>query len=205
MSATASLGLDTAGELHLRQPLLEQLGDDPADLVGDGRRGADALDLPRRLDRPLPDDVAADVLEASARQEFLKTPEPGDRQHVELEADAPGQRAVALGDEPRKLANRRQIDDRGERRLEASSCGDLAHEQGRLALRGDVQVRLLDRPGVVEEVGVLQQESGVEAAGREAGLQAGDPASELLRRCERRAGLDQRGRLCGGHLDPVTA
>ena len=204
MPEATRLGLDAAGELHLRQSLLEQPGDEPADRVGDGRRGADALDLPSRLDRPLADDVAADVLEARARKEILKTPEPGDRQHVELETDAPGDRAVAPGDELRKLLGRRQIDDRAERRLEAGALGDLAHEEGRLALRRDVQVRLLDGPGVVEEIGVLQQEGGVEAAGREAGLQAGDTARELVRRRERRAGLHQRGCLRGGHLGPVT-
>ena len=41
------LGLDAAGELDLGEALLEEAGDEPADLVGHGGRGADALDLPR--------------------------------------------------------------------------------------------------------------------------------------------------------------
>ena len=70
----------------------------PADLVGDGRGGADALDLPGRLDRPLPHDGPADVLERRLREELLEAAEVRHRQHVELEAETRGQAAVALGD-----------------------------------------------------------------------------------------------------------
>ena len=62
------LRLHAAGELDLGEPLLEQARDEAADLVGDGRRGADALDLPRRLDRPLPHD---------GRGRRPRTPPPG--------------------------------------------------------------------------------------------------------------------------------
>ena len=84
-----------------------------------------------------------------------------------------------------------ELHDRAERRLQAGALGDLAHEQRRLALGRHVQVRLLDRAGVVEEVGVLLEEGGVEAEGREAGLQAGDAARQLRRRRQRRARLYQ--------------
>ena len=87
----------------------------------------------------------------------------------------------------------------------AGALGDLAHEERGLSLGGHVQERLLDRPGVVEEVGVLLEEGGVEAAGREAGLQAGDPARQLRRRRKRRRRLDQRRSRRVGHARPVTS
>ena len=66
------------------------------DLVGDGRRRADALDLPGGLDRPLPHDRPADVLERRLREQLLEAAELGDRQHVELEAEpAPAARRSA--------------------------------------------------------------------------------------------------------------
>ena len=191
MAQPPRLGLHAAGELDLGEPLLEQAGDEAADLVGDGRRRADALDLPGGLDRPLPDDRPADVLERRLREQLLEAAELGDRQHVELEAEPGRQRAVALGDEARQVLGRREVDDGAERRLQAGALGDLAHEQGRLALGRHVQVRLLDRAGEVEEVGVLLEEGGVEAEGREAGLQAGDAAGQLRRRRQRGARLHQ--------------
>ena len=191
MPEAPGLGLDAAGELDLGEPFFEEARDEPADLVGHGGRGADALDLPGGLDRALADDGPADVLERHAREQLLEAAEVRDGQHVELEADRRRQAAVALGDEARQVLGRRQVDDRAERRLEAGALGHLAHEQRRLALGRHVQVRLLDRAGEVEEVGVLLQEGGVEAEGREAGLQAGDAAGQLRRRRQRGAGLHQ--------------
>ena len=94
-----------------------------------------------------------------------------------------------------------EVDDRAERRLQTGALGDLAHEQRRLALGRHVQGRLLDRAGEVEEVGVLLEQGGVEAEGREAGLQAGDAARQLRRRRQRGAGLHQQWRLRLRHAD----
>ena len=90
------LRLDEAGELGLGEALAQDAGDQLADLDGDGRGGADALDLPGRLDGALPHDVAADVLEHRLREELLEAPVLDHGQHVELEPDAARQGAVAL-------------------------------------------------------------------------------------------------------------
>ncbi len=191
MPQAASLGFHPAGELDLGEPHLEEAGDERAHLVDDGRRGADALDLPRRLDGPLPHDGAADVLEGRLREELLEAAEQRHRQDVELQPEARRRTAVPLGDEPRKVLGRRQVLDRAERRLEAGALGDLAHVQRRLALGRHVQVRLLDRAGEVVEVGVLLQQGAVEPETQERGLQAGETGLELRRRRKHGARLDE--------------
>ena len=109
MAQGARLGLDQAGEGRLAQALAQQAGDACVDLVGQGRGGGDALELPGRLDRPLAHERRPDVDEPRARKLGLVAAQVGDGQHVELEADDLGRGAAALGDELAEAALGEQL------------------------------------------------------------------------------------------------
>jgi len=189
MPQAPRFGLDAPGELDLGEALLEQPREETADLVGDAGCGADALDLPGGLDGAVAHDGAADVLERRLREEVLEAPEAQHRQHVQLEPETRGQGVVAVLDRRRQIPDRRQRDDRAEGRLAPRPRHDLAYEERRLTFRRHVQVRLLDRAGVVVEVGVLLQEGGIEILLPQDLLETDDPPLQLSRRHKRRARL----------------
>ncbi len=201
MPQAPGLGLHAPGELDLGQPLLEQVRQHTADPVRHGSRGADAVDLPGGLDRALPDDRPADVLEGRLREELLEAPESRHRQHVELEAQSGRQRVVPLLDRRRQTPEGRERDHVTECRFEASTRGDLEHEQRRPALHRHVEIRLLDGAGVVVEVGVLLQERRVETKLRKAGLQTGDAALQFRGRRQDRCRLEET-RARRAHVTP---
>jgi len=115
VAESARLGLDPPGEGRLGHPLLEELRGAVEDLVGEGCRDGDTLDLPGRLDRPQTDDVGTDVGERGAREELLEAPHPSDGQHVQLEAELHRQASVAGHDRRRKISRRGERDDVVER------------------------------------------------------------------------------------------
>ena len=130
---------------------------------------------------------------AASGKRFWRRRKCGHGEHVELEAEAPraGRRSAAPI-WPGRSRRPGSSTMRFKRRLEPRPGGELAHEQRGLARRRHVQVRRLDGAAVVVEVGVLDDERGVEPGARQHGLQAAEAGPDLRRGHQRGARLDER-------------
>ncbi len=149
-----------------------------------GARDADALQLIRGLNRPHAPQHARAVGQLETFEAFRVAEVARRREHVEFEAEPPAVEPEA-GERAGQIAERAQRLDTVKGTLLAGAREGLSHEQRRVALRRNDQVRALGRSGQVVEVGFLDDQRAVESRRAEPLLEAGDARLDLCGRNHR--------------------
>ncbi len=170
----ARFGFHAAGQLDFGHARADQAGQQGGHLVGPPRGLPDQLDLEGGLDRADQPDFGGHVRGLGACEHLAVLPEEVHRQHVELEPQRGRGLQTRRLQDGRDAARAGQRHDAVERRFRPAALEVAVDHENRLACGRDVQRRLLDGAAEIEEVGLLEDQGGIQPLARERALEGCD-------------------------------